>query len=188
MQITGGLARGLRIEAPPGNKTRPTSNRVRESLFAILRDLIPGSRVIDLFAGSGSLGLEAASRGAERVFWVEKHPAASALIKQNFARLAPAGVKTEGWVFAQEVHSWLRAPGVDAADLVFADPPYDQMRDTEGLQLLLGRVMQSRILKPEGIMVLEVGKRTPAELPSPWSLLRREEYGSSELLFLDYSD
>lgn len=188
MNITGGLARGLRIETPPGSKTRPTTNRVRESLFAILRDLIPGSQVIDLYAGSGSLGLEAASRGAERVLWVEKHPAAAALIRQNFARLAPAGVKSEGSVFIEEVGAWLRAPGVDAADLIFADPPYDLMRDAGGLLLLLGGVMQSQILKPEGIMVLEVGKGTPADLPAPWSLLRREEYGSSELLFLDYSD
>ncbi|MCC5843108.1 MAG: 16S rRNA (guanine(966)-N(2))-methyltransferase RsmD [Verrucomicrobia bacterium] len=188
MHITGGQARGLRIETPPGNITRPTTDRVRESVFAILRDLIPDAQVIDLYAGSGSLGLEAASRGAEHVTWVEKHPATAALISQNFARLAPAGVTTRGAVKTQEVLSFLRGSGPESADLVFADPPYDKMRKNEELQELLRTMEQSRILKEDGILILEVGGRTRPVLPNPWNLMRKEEYGSTAILFLDYSE
>lgn len=188
MNITGGQARGLRIDTPPGTKTRPTTDRVRESLFAILRDLVPGSQVIDLYAGSGSLGLEAASRGADQVTWVEKHPPTAAIISQNFARLAPAGVQAAGSVHTQDVLSWLRGPGLRSADLVFADPPYDRMRDNDELRLLLCGVAQSRILKEDGVLVLEIGSRTRPVLPEPWGLLRKEVYGSTEILFLDYSE
>lgn len=187
MHITGGQAKGLRIDAPPGNQTRPTSDRVRESVFGILRDLLPGAEVLDLFAGSGALGLEAASRGARRVTWIEKHPAACRLITANAARLPPAGVTVETAVRTSEVLSWLRHPDCGSVDLIFADPPYDMMREPSGLALFLDRVHQSGLLREDGLLILEVGKRTRPELSGNWSLLRHETYGTTKVLFLDLS-
>lgn len=186
MHITGGQARGLRIETPPGTKTRPTTDRVRESLFGILRELIPGSKVLDLYAGSGALGLEAASRGASHVTWVEKHTPTAQIIAQNLKRLTPAGVTVNGTVHTYDVATWLQHSASSAMDLIFADPPYEQMMETDAVITFLRRIQASRILSGDGILVLELSSRSRPELPPEWSLLRRETYGSTAILFLDF--
>jgi 16S rRNA (guanine966-N2)-methyltransferase len=186
MKITGGQARGLHIETPPGQRTRPTTDRVRESLFAILRELIPGARVLDLFAGSGALGLEAASRGAAAVTWIENHPPTADLIRRNLARLSPAGVSVDGTVVPRDVTLWLPAAPPASADLIFADPPYDLLADASALHTFLRTLEQAAVLDENGILLLELRARGTPELPPDWSLLRRETYGGTAVLFLDY--
>ncbi len=185
MKITGGIGRGLPIETPTGDRTRPSTDRMRESVFAILRDLLPGARVLDLFAGSGSLGLEAASRGAEEVHWVEQHAPTAALIRKNAARLPPAGVSCMFRVHAADVLSWLRKTELPPFDIVFADPPYETLQTPEHFAALLQAISSRPRISPEGLLVLECSGRFRADPPPGWSLLRRESYGSSAVLFLD---
>jgi 16S rRNA (guanine966-N2)-methyltransferase len=188
MQITGGKGRGLRIDAPPGQQTRPTTDRVRESLFGILRDIIPEAKVLDLFAGSGSLGLEAASRGAQSVCWVEKHPPAAKLIQSNFDRLAPAGVHAEGQIRIKDVLLWLKHPDSEPVDLIFADPPYKMMESSGTLSAFLNQISQSGILTTDGLLILELSRRSAVDLPENWSMLRRQAYGGTAVYFLERSE
>ncbi|MCC5850333.1 MAG: 16S rRNA (guanine(966)-N(2))-methyltransferase RsmD [Verrucomicrobia bacterium] len=185
MKITGGIAGGLRIDAPPGDRTRPTTDRVRESVFSILRDLLPGAVVLDLFAGSGSLGLEAASRGAAEVLWVEKHPATCEMIRNNAARLLPAGVSAKTRVDCAEVSAWLRRGGHPTADLIFADPPYADFRNPTAFSSFLQAVRDAGILSEVGLLALEMSTRLHPELPEGWEMLRRETYGTSSVWMLE---
>src|SRR5262245_1880441 len=121
MRVVAGQARGRRLTSPKGSDTRPTSDRVREATFNALRsiDAIDGARVADLFAGSGALGIEALSRGAASCVFVERDPAAIAVIEDNIARTEVAGAT----VVRADVMRWItgRTPPLD---LVLADPPY----------------------------------------------------------------
>lgn len=188
MHITGGQARGLRIQAPPGKQTRPTTDRVRESLFAILKDLVPGAHVVDLYAGSGSLGLEAASRGAASVTWVEQHAKTCALLKENASRLAPAGVKCPAQVVCAEVGRWLARPHEQSADLIFADPPYALFQDGDSCTDFLRKLQSSRLLSADSLVVIELSGRIRPMLPPAWSELRRQDYGTTSMLLLELKE
>ena len=185
MNITGGQARRLRIDVPPGQLVRPSTDRMRESLFAILRDLLPGARVLDLFAGSGSLGLESASRGAAEVVWVEKHPPTAAYIERNLARLAPAGVTATLRVQVSPVHAWLARYRGEAFDLILADPPYQHFAEPVNFHEFLASVAASAAWSADSLLVVECERRNAQAAPEGWSLLRREDYGASALLFLE---
>ena len=122
MRITGGTWGRRPIQAPPGRGTRPTTDRVREALFGLLdaRDALHQARVLDLFAGSGALGLEALSRGAAHATFVERHGATLAVARRNAADL-----EAEAAAFVRaDVRTFLGRPR-DPVDLVLADPPYD---------------------------------------------------------------
>lgn len=134
-RIIAGEARGRRLKVP-GALTRPTSDRVRESLFASLESLVDlnGTHVLDLFAGSGALGLEARSRGAADVILVDRAPAVTRVIAENIARVALPGVRCE----RAEVRTFLRGPA-RPQDVVFIDPPYEvPAREVEEILGLLG--------------------------------------------------
>ena len=148
MRIIAGRAGGITIKAPPAD-TRPTSDRVREALFSMLGELVPGARVLDLFAGSGALGLEALSRGAREVCFVERHAAACAVIENNVRRAKLDGAR----VMQSEVAAALRRLAESGAqfDLIFADPPYaKQPGDTDFVTLLLEDENLPRVLAPGG--------------------------------------
>ena len=185
MQITGGSARGLRIEAPPGNRVRPTTDRIRESLFSILKDLVPGARVLDLYAGSGSLGLEAASRGADEVHWVEKHGRTCAALKANAKRLAPAGITAGLFPHQAPVHGFLQNWADGPFDLVFADPPYADLESPAALPALLSALDLSGAWSTDGLFVLEGPGILDPVWPAPWSCLRRQDYGTTHVWFLE---
>lgn len=126
-RIIGGLAGGARLVTAAGDTTRPTSERVREGIFSRLDhlDALDGSAVVDLYAGSGALGLEAASRGAARVLLVDRHQKAVAAARQNAIRVRAAGVSAEVTVRAEPVQRVLAAPVSQTYDVAFLDPPYD---------------------------------------------------------------
>lgn len=126
-RIIGGLAGGARLVTAAGDTTRPTSDRVREGIFSRLDhlDVLDGAAVIDLYAGSGALGLEAASRGAARVVLVDRHKGAVAAARQNVIRVLAAGVSAEVSVRAEPVTRVLTAAVSQTYDVAFLDPPYD---------------------------------------------------------------
>ncbi|KJL31973.1 16S rRNA (guanine(966)-N(2))-methyltransferase RsmD [Microbacterium azadirachtae] len=181
-RIIAGTAGGTRLDVP-GQGTRPTSDRVRESLFGALSsmDAIADARVLDLYAGSGALGLEALSRGARSTVLVEKGRAAAAVVRRNAATVAKAlGGDAAGRTSVQEssVHGYLlRAAG--PFDLVFTDPPYD-LSDAD---MTADLVALAPLLSPDAVVVIERGKRsTPPDLAAAGlNLLREKVYGDTAL-------
>jgi len=183
-RIIAGYAGSLQL-AVPRFGTRPTSDRVREAIFSALeaRDVLAGARVLDLYAGSGALGLEAASRGAAHVTLVDRAAAASRVVQDNAARVrraAPRGAQPEIVVSSQPVQSFLG--GSQAAwDVVFLDPPYE-LGGTElrhNLEALVPR------LTPDAVVVVERSARDRApEWPAGLDLERRRDYGDTALYWL----
>lgn len=121
LRIIGGQWRSRRLEFPDLPELRPTPDRVRETLFNWLTPVLPGARCLDLFAGSGALGIEALSRGAGEAVFVERHPLAARALRDNLARLKAVGAKVE----QSEVLAWLRQPGTPFG-IVLLDPPFGQ--------------------------------------------------------------
>lgn len=177
-RIISGRAGSLTLEVP-GSGTRPTSDRVRESLFGALEaaDAIDGCRVLDLFAGSGALGLEALSRGAASVDLVEKAPRAAAVLERNARKVARSVGTTSARVHRAGVEPWLASAG-GTYDLVFLDPPYDvgDAALTTILTLLVPR------LAPGARVVIERAGRSPAPaLPDGLAHVRHKRYGDTAL-------
>ena len=183
MRVIAGAAGGIRLDVPK-SEVRPTMDRVKTAIFSSLGDEIIGARVLDLFAGTGALGIEALSRGAASALFVEENAAAVATIERNLAR-----TKLEGHVRKQEVFTFLRsAQGRDPFRIIFADPPYEKTKSGgEFTQMLLESVSLAEMLEPTGIFVLE--KRPSEKMPvTPlWEIIRARKYGATEVLFLQRS-
>jgi 16S rRNA (guanine966-N2)-methyltransferase len=168
LRVVAGKFKGRRLSAPRGTRTRPTADRVREALFSMLGD-VGGARVLDLYAGSGALGIEALSRGAEGVVFVERDAQALAAIERNLA-----AVGAEATVVRQDVMRFLaRADG--AFDLVFCDPPYDSASRLAGP--LADRL--PALIAEDARIVTESDKRNPLVLPFP--LLVERAYGDTRI-------
>ncbi len=170
MRVIAGELGGRRLRAPAGRATRPTSDRAREALFSILGD-VSGARVLDLYAGSGALGIESLSRGAATVDFVDSGRHAIEAIEANLAHLG----LTAG-VHRAEVMTWLdRAGRGKAYDLVFCDPPYDCAARLA--EPLLERLPAA--LSQTARIVTESDKRSPLELSLP--LVRERTYGDTRI-------
>ena len=168
MRIIAGEFKGRRLQAPRGARTRPTADRVREALFSMLGD-VGGARVLDLYAGSGALGIEALSRGAGSAVFVERDAKAVAAIERNLSAL-----DVETTVAKQDVLRFLgRAEG--AFDLVFCDPPYDSASRLAGP--LAERL--PALIAEDARIVTESDKRNPLVLPFP--LLVERDYGDTRI-------
>jgi pantetheine-phosphate adenylyltransferase len=154
--VTGGTLRGRRLKVPHGAAVRPTADRVREALFARLGDLA-GARVLDLFAGSGALGIEALSRGAASVVFVERSSAAAAVVQENLAALGVAGA---GRVVRAAAAAALRRLAHEGGrfDLVLLDPPYAETQVASGA---LRALAASGILAPRAVVIVEASRRAP---------------------------
>lgn len=165
------------ISVPPGEDVRPTQDRVREALFSMLGECVVGVDFLDLFAGSGAVGLEAISRGASRAVFVERDQRPFACLSANIAHVG-AAARCE--THRADVLSWLDAPARAAFGVAFADPPYvlgDDGVYAEMLRLLAvgGHVAQG------GIFVAEMTSRRDCETSVHWELLRDRVYGQSRL-------
>jgi len=172
MRITGGSYRGRVVRCPPG-VIRPAMDRMRESLFAILGDL-SGSSFLDLYAGSGVVGIEAASRGAEPVVFVEKDPGKRAMLLANTSFLTQARR-----IHIMPVERYL-ARSRERFDYIFLDPPFGQ----KGLEQVQGSIVTRGLLAPGGLLLAHLPReRLPAEPPEGLRLADRREYGRSVLLF-----
>lgn len=180
MRVIAGIAGGVRLAAPKTG-VRPTMDRVKAAIFSSLGDAIINARVLDLFAGSGALGIEALSRGAASVLFVDQDRQSVEAIERNLAK-----TKLDGRVRRQEVFEFLhRSFGSERFQIIFADPPYEKTKSGERFtEKLLGNEALLRLLQPEGIFVLE--KRPGEKLLETklWDVLRRRKYGATEVLFL----
>lgn len=177
MRVVAGAARGRRLAAPPGAVTRPTPDRVREAVFNSLNSMgvLAGCRVLDLYAGTGAMGIEALSRGAAHAVFVERDPEALAALRAN---LAATDLADRAAVVASDVGAYLQAPdrlvaGPDgpptsggAFDLAVVDPPYD----FDGWAELLSRL-------PAAVVVIESNREI--EAPETLRVHRRRRYGST---------
>jgi 16S rRNA (guanine(966)-N(2))-methyltransferase RsmD len=176
VRVIAGAYGGRRLVAPPGDATRPTSDRVREALFSVLGTSVQGARVLDLFAGSGALGIEALSRGAASAVFVDRAPRAVEAVRANLAALEIAAE-----VRRMEARSWLRTASAraDAYDLVFLDPPYRRAGE-------LGRELSAdlgAVLSAGARVVTESDRRHPLELELPLADERR--YGDTVIRIHD---
>ncbi len=176
--MIAGTAGGRELRTPPGRGTRPTSDRVREALFSSLaaRDVLSGARVMDLYAGSGALGLEAASRGAAEVTLVESDRAAASVIRDNAARL---GLRAS--VLPVTVGSALAGPA-RPLDLVLLDPPYDLPEEALGEDLA---ALVSRGWLDDGALVVVERSKRSAEPTWPEGLVaeRVKKYGETVIWY-----
>jgi 16S rRNA (guanine966-N2)-methyltransferase len=180
MRVIAGRAGGIRL-AVPKRGVRPTMDRVKAAIFSSLGDAVVGARVLDLFAGSGALGIEALSRGASSVVFVEEDRQSAEIIEGNLPK-----TKLKGRFRQQDVFDFLRhASGAEMFNIIFADPPYEKTKSGERLtEKLLANEAMPRLLEPSGIFVLE--KHPGETLPKmeQWHLIRHKTYGATEVLFL----
>ncbi len=199
MRIIAGNAGGIPLMVPR-SLTRPTTDRVREAVFSSLGDRVIDAAVLDLYAGSGALGLEALSRGAARCTFVDHERQACDTIQSNLqkSRLEKAGVE----VICQQARVFLsrrfpqsaetESPAIDRAhDLIFADPPYARDAELEGeITALLSDRALIDALNPNGVFVFEsmAGVDLPLGDGSVWKLVREKRYGDTVVNFLKRGD
>jgi 16S rRNA (guanine966-N2)-methyltransferase len=178
MRIIAGEHRGARIFAPPGRETRPTSDRVRENVFNIVAPWVESARVLDVYAGSGAMGLEALSRGADSAVFVESDPGAVRAIERNLDKLRQRGARIvrlhAGAALAQEAAAGRKY------DLVLLDPPY-AMTDFHAL----GRYLPT-VLADDGVLVVETQARTEPELPG-LAVRTTRKYGSTRVTVFEHT-
>ena len=172
MRVISGTARGRRLVAPEGSSTRPTPDRVREATFNALGSLgaVQGATVLDLFAGSGALGIEALSRGAAHATFVDRDRAAIRAVEAN---LAACGLASQARIVTSAADRFL-ASATERWDLALLDPPHDVSRD-DWLDLLDAL--------PADLAVLESNR--PVEPPFGWEVLRSKRYGSTHVVIAE---
>ena len=178
MRISGGVLRGRTLRVP-GRGVRPSSERVREAVFSMLGERVVGAAVLDLFAGSGALGLEAWSRGAEAVDFVEKDREAAALLEGNLRALAAGDEAAALRCYAADALAFARNARRRIYDLVFADPPYHE----DWLVKLAPVVAGAGLLAPGGVLVFEQHRsETSPEGLEGWDPWRDKLYGTTRVL------
>ncbi|WP_088345971.1 MULTISPECIES: 16S rRNA (guanine(966)-N(2))-methyltransferase RsmD [Rhodomicrobium] len=185
MRIVAGRFRGMALAAPKSNDIRPTSDRVRESIFNILAHgiegaEIEGARVLDLFAGTGALGLEALSRGAAYVHFVEDNSTARGLIRQNIETVGAMG---ETKIYRRDATKLGGRGNLRPFDLIFADPPYGKRLAEPALASALADGWAA----PGAIAVVEEHADAEFAPPPGFSLLDRRVYGDTAVFFLTYT-
>jgi 16S rRNA (guanine966-N2)-methyltransferase len=183
MRIVGGRLKGRSLHGPKSDSIRPTSDRLRESLFNILvhsyDDPLPGARVIDLFAGTGAFGMEAISRGADFCQFVDDGAEARALIRANVESLGLGGVTK---LFRRDARRLGDAPPGPPYTLAFLDPPYDR-----GLaEPALASLARGGWLAPEALVVVEEAAAAVFESASGFDVLERRDYGETAVVFLRF--
>ncbi|HML15176.1 MAG TPA: 16S rRNA (guanine(966)-N(2))-methyltransferase RsmD [Xanthobacteraceae bacterium] len=185
MRVVGGRLRGRALAAPKSTAIRPTADRLREAIFNILAhaygDPVAGARVLDLFAGTGALGIEALSRGAAFVLFVDDGAEARALIRANVEALGLGGVTR---VFRRDATRLGTAHPVEPFDLVFADPPYGHGHAEQAL----AAARDGGWLKPGALAIVEEAVEAKFNPPEGFEETERRAYDDTELIFLRYRE
>lgn len=177
MRVIAGEAKGRRLKLPKSRDVRPSSDRLKEAMFASLGARVEESRVLDLFAGSGALGIEALSRGAVSAVFVERDRKTAALIEDN---LQSTGFAGRGEVIASDVYSYLENEASPQFDVVLIDPPYDLGLPSGVLELLAKRTL----LAEGAVVVVEAATRKlPFPAPAGFELTSQKSYGDSSVLY-----
>ncbi len=180
MRVIAGSAKGMNLKCPDTMEIRPTSDRAKEALFNILAWSLPGARVLDLFAGSGSLGIEALSRGAAEAVFVDKQSMAASAISQN---LKHTHLEEKAKIAKQDVVDFLSRPD-SQFDIIFLDPPYD----SDLYETTIEMIDKNGFLFSQGIVVAEsASKRQMPACIGGLSLQDRRHYGRNILNFYQYT-
>ncbi len=175
MRVTGGIGRGRKLKVPAGARVRPTSDKVKQALFNILGQNVEGAHFLDLFAGAGGIGIEALSRGAGLVVFVDDSRDSLRVIQHNIEQ---TGFKERAQIVASKAEAFLRKTS-GQYDIVFLDPPYSL-----ALEPLLTAIAESGVLKSDAIIVAEHFKKQPSiERAGRLSLYREAQYGDTVLAF-----
>jgi len=179
LRVISGTAGGLHLKSPKRHTLRPTQDRIRQVIFSSLAERVPGAQVLDLYAGTGSFGIEALSRGAAMATFVEKEPEAVQCIRDNLAHCRLKGDVREG-----DALSFLEKKPAGQFDLIFADPPYVKSPGPLDDDPLLEKVRY--FLKPDGLFVLEHFAGRALQNEVAWEIIRHRVYGETGLTFLRY--
>ena len=183
MRVIAGSAGGIHLTVPQRG-VRPTMDRVKAAIFSSLADQVIDAPILDLFAGSGGLGIEALSRGAASVLFVEEDRQSIAAIEKNLAK-----TNLRGRVRQQDVFEFLRRSSfAEKFRIIFADPPYEKTKAGEHFtEKLLANAALAQLLEPGGVFVLE--KRPAERIPETelWNVIRAKTYGATEVLFLRHA-
>ena len=185
MRIVGGRLKGKQLASPKSNSIRPTTDRVRETLFNILAHgydhAVENARVLDLFAGTGALGCEALSRGADQVLFVEDGTEGRGLIRSNMESM---GLNGSAKIFRRDATRLGEAGTIEPFHLVFMDPPYNK-----GLgEKALASAAAGGWLMPDALVIWEEDSKAELTIPDGFSKLEERAYGDSKLTFLRYGD
>jgi len=184
LRVISGSARGHKLKTPEGDSTRPTSDRVKESLFNILTPYIAGAHVLDLFAGTGNLGIEALSRGAEHAVFVDRSHVCFRIINEN---LEHTKLKDKATVIAGDVAGSIKKLHDQSKkfDIIFMDPPYNKNLVDDTINILT----KNDIMKADGIIVAEMDiDDKVSERYGPFKLTRSRKYGDTVLAFYVKTD
>ena len=179
MRVIAGTAGSLPLKAPEGMNTRPTTDRIRETLFNMLQKEVPGAVFLDLFSGSGAIGIEALSRGAKKAYFVEKDPKALDIIEQN---LTFTKLKNRAILIKQDVVSALCGIREEAADIIFMDPPYRQ--DLE--RPVLACLGERPFVTPDTLVIVEayLGTDFSYAAETGFCVVREKKYKTNKHVFL----
>lgn len=182
MRIIAGELKGRRLFSVKGLRLRPTSDRVREAIFDILQERIKGRKVLDLFAGTGALGIEALSRGAEKAIFVEHNAHILTALRRN---IKECRLEKKSEILAGDVYKGIRilASRGETFDLIFIDPPY-----ARGLiKPTLKDLSQNSLVSPQGLVIAEHSLKEDVSIPIPWELIDRRQYGTTSISFWLFS-
>lgn len=185
MRITGGIHRGRVLKMPSAGVVRPTQDSVREALFSMLRDVVPDSVFLDLFAGTGAVGLDAKSRGAAEVIWVEHDKRVAAVLEQNIKTIC--GSMDGAQIVRSDAMQWLARPSYRKhyVTIGYADPPYTTEEKSDGIDELLASIAKSEIMAECGVFVVEQRLGSPMPLlPKGWEMISERKYGKTRLSLL----
>lgn len=180
MRVIAGIAKGRTLDAPRGGATRPATDRIRETLFAILEPILDEAGVLDLFAGAGTLGIEALSRGAAGATFVERSTEALRALRRN---IRATGFDDRATVIAANVLGFLDQGIAGPYDVVFCDPPF---ADVAGLEATLAHPRLAGALAPEAQVVARMLKKHQPRVPDGARVVRVEEIGEETILFMRY--
>ena len=186
MRITGGQFGGRNLKVPKTDAIRPTQDRVREALFNILAPEIAGADFLDLFAGCGAVGIEALSRGAKSVTFVEKDRRHVAVLRENLASLqggsgvSPLQNKSEPPLVLADCYRFISTYSGPGFSIAFADPPY-ALGEEKGYAQVLATLAERGVVRPNGLFVAEMTAVQRAEETPGWDLLRDRTYGKTRL-------
>ncbi|MCL2559980.1 MAG: 16S rRNA (guanine(966)-N(2))-methyltransferase RsmD [Turicibacter sp.] len=181
MRVIAGDFKGRRLQAMKGDNTRPTTDKVKENVFNIMGQFFTGGRVLDLFAGSGNLGIEALSRGMDEAVFIDMNPNAIRVIKENLTQLK---IQDRTEVYRNDAFKALNVLAKKGAkfDLIFLDPPYGKVAITE----LLKVVVEKNLLNDEGMIMCEYNAGQSVLFDGSYiKETRRESYGNIEILILE---
>lgn len=180
MRVIAGSRRRLRLVTPDGPDTRPTQDRLKETLFNMIQNTVPGSVFLDLFAGSGGIGIEALSRGAKRAYFVENDKKAAECISRN---LTATRFLQEGIVLRQDVFSAIAGSVRERADILFMDPPYRQGYERQVLEALSS---SDRIADRDTLIIFEASLDTETDyLPElGYDIIKQKMYKTNQHVFV----